>query len=381
MNLKSKKVIVVSNITDHSGPTEGLVGFLQKNSRLLLTIYHPFFYCRERRSKARFYSRGKLVEEKFSPQLSLPEFVKYFTDFLLTLYYTVKFRNRFALFIGVNCLHASLGVIYRGLGLVDEVVFYGIDWVPRRFQNPFFNWLYFQIDRLALKQADYVWSLSEEMVKVREKQGVPVKKNMLVPNGVNFEEIKKIPRRKIKRQTLVLLGALHESKGVDLVIKTMPKIWQDFPKVSLVVIGSTPKVKGIPSYEKIFRSLGRRVSVLGAISHERVLATLPELGVGLSPYSPEESSLSRYAWPARVIDYLACGLPVIITPVPAVAQEIKKKKAGILVNYNEKELIAAVRKLLTEDKFYFQARKNAVALVKYLSWDNIFKKAFKQMNQ
>jgi len=381
MNLKSKKVIVVSNITDHSGPTEGLVGFLQKNSQLLLAIYHPFFYCRDRKSKARFFIKGKLMKEMLSPQLSLPEFIKYFVDFLFTLYYTIKFRNRFDLFIGVNCLHASLGVVYRRLGLVDDVVFYGIDWVPRRFENPFFNWLYFQIDRLALKKADYVWSLSEEMVKVRERQGVPVKKNMLVPNGVNFEEIKKIPRSKIKRQTLVLLGALHESKGVDLVIKTMPKIWQDFPKVSLVVIGSTPKVTGIPSYEKIFRSLGRRVSVLGAIPHERVLAILPELGIGLSPYSPEESSLSRYAWPARVIDYLACGLPVIITPVPAVAQKIKKKKAGVLINYNEKEFIEAIRKLLTEDKFYFQARKNATALVKHLSWDNIFKKAFEQMNK
>ena len=67
-----------------------------------------------------------------------------------------------------------MGIIYRGLGLVDEVIFYGIDWMPRRFQNSFFNWLYFQIDNLAINKADYVWNLSEEMVKVRKKQGVPL---------------------------------------------------------------------------------------------------------------------------------------------------------------------------------------------------------------
>jgi glycosyltransferase involved in cell wall biosynthesis len=374
--LRIKKIILVSNVTDHSGPTEGLASFLQKNSAELLTIYHPFFYCKDRKSRARLFVKGKLTREEIFPQLSLPEFVKYFVDLLLTIYYTLRFRRKFDLFIGVNCLHAFVGIVCRKLGLVSKVIFYGIDWMPRRFKNPFFNWLYFQVDRWALQGADYIWNLSEEMAKVRKKQGVPDKKNLLVPNGVNFDEIKRVAKGKIKRQTLVLLGALHESKGVDLVIKAMPKIWQEFPKVKLVVIGSTPKVTGIRPYEKIFRSLGNRVSVLGVLPHEKVLAILPEFGVGLSPYSPEETSLSRYAWPARVIDYLACGLPVVITPVPAVAQAIKKKKAGVLIGYNEKEFIEAIRKLLTNDQFYFQARKNAVALVKHLSWDNIFKKAF-----
>jgi len=381
MKLKQKKIFLVSNVTDHSGPTEGLVGFLQKNSALLLTVYHPFFYCQDRRSKAKLFVKGKLIREEISPQLSLSEFVKYLTDFLLTLYYTIKFKQKWHLFIGVNCFHALVGIIYRGLGLVDKVIFYGIDWMPRRFQNSFFNWLYFQIDSLVIKKADYVWNLSEEMVKVRKKQGIPAENNFLVPNGVNFEEIRKVPRQKIKRQTLVLLGALHKSKGVELVIKVMPKIWQEFPQARLVVIGSTPKVKGIPPYEKLFRSLGKRVRVKGALPHEKVLATLPELGIGLSPYSSEANNLSRYAWPARVIDYLACGLPVIITPVPAVAQKIKKEKAGILINYDEKELVEAIKKLLTDGQFYFQARKKAVAMVKYLNWDNIFKKAFAEIDE
>ncbi len=376
MNLSGKKVLLVSNVTDHSGPTEGLVGFLQKNSGLLVSIYHPFYYCRDRKSKARLFKKNVLVKELISPQLTLPEFVKYLADFFLTLYDTLIFGQKYDLFIGVNCFYALLGVFYRRLGLTEKVIFYGIDWMPRRFAHRFFNWLYYRIDRLAIRYSDYVWSLSGEMVKIRKEQGVPSGKNLLVPNGVNFEEVKETSQGKIERQSLVLLGALHASKGVDLVIRSMPKIWQRFPQAKLVVIGSTPKAPGLPNYEKIFKSLGSRVVVLGVIPHEKVLATLPKMGIGLSPYSPEESNLSRYAWPARVIDYLACGLPVIITPVPAVAREIEKKQAGILIKYSEAELLGAVEKLFKDDDFYFQARRNARELVRHLDWEEIFRQAF-----
>ncbi|PIS08816.1 hypothetical protein COT75_05040 [Candidatus Beckwithbacteria bacterium CG10_big_fil_rev_8_21_14_0_10_34_10] len=379
MKLNQKKIILVSNITDHSGPTEGLADFLLKNSKTLLTIYHPFFYCHDKKSKVNFFSKSELIKKIASPSLALPEFLKYFTDLILTFYYALKFKQKFDLYIGVNCLHAGVGIIFKKLGLVKKVVFYTIDWMPQRFNNPFFNWLYYKVDKFSINHSDSVWNLSQSIVKIRKKQNLPSSKNIFVPNGINFKEIKKVKKNKIKRKTLVLLGALHPSKGVDLVIKALPLLWKKFPQLKLVVIGSTPKIKQIKNYEKIFSSMGRKVIIKGILPHQKILSFLPQFGIALAPYHPQKNNFSYYAWPARVIDYLACQLPVIITPVPQVAKNIQEKKAGVLIKYNEKELVKAVGKLLTNDQFYWQARKNAFKLVKHLSWNNIFEKALEKI--
>jgi len=376
INLKQKKFLLVSNITDHSGPTEGLTDFLTKNSNLLVTIYHPFYYCQDKRSQVRLFKKGKLITKAISLPLALPEFLKYLSDLFLTFYYTLKFKNKFDFYLGINCLHALVGIVYRKLGLVNKVIFYTIDWMPYRFKNPFYNWLYFKIDCFSRQNADFVWNLSEKITQIRKNQGVPNCKNLFVPNGVNFQNIKKPLKSQVKKEVLVLLGALHPDKGVDLVIKTMPKIWQKFPQIKLVVIGNTPKINNLKPYEKILSSLDKRVTVLGSIPHQKVLSILPKMGIGLAPYNPQKNNFSYYAWPARVIDYLACGLPVIITPVPLIAQKIAQKKAGILINYQVKELIKAVAKLINDDQYYWQAHRNTQKLVKDLSWHKIFKKAF-----
>jgi len=375
-NLRNKRVLLVSNLTDLSGPTEGLESFLINKVKLLATIYHPFFYCHDKRSKANLYSDGKIKKSFISRDFKLPEFIKYLFDQILNIYYSVRFGKHYDIFIGVNCLHAFLGLIYKKIGLTKTVIFYTIDWMPQRFSNRIINRFYFLIDKIAYTHADFVWNLSEDITDVRKRQGVSSKKNLLVPNGLNTEEIKNVPLDKINRQSLVLLGALHESKGVDLVIESLPAIWEKFPKVKLIVIGLTPQAAGIKPYEKILSALGDRVKILGALKHEKILELLPTFGIGLSPYSPDAKNLSRYAWPARVIDYLACGLPVIITPVPKIAYNISENKAGILISYNKDELIEAVYKLLTDDKFYFNARLNAREMVSLLSWENIFQKAF-----
>lgn len=379
INLKQKKFLLVSNITDHSGPTEGLTDFLTKNSSLLVTIYHPFYYCQGKRSKVNLFKKGKLISKAISPPLALPEFLKYLVDLFLTFYYTLKFKNKFDFYLGINCLHALVGIVYRKLGLVNKVIFYTIDWTPHRFKNPFYNWLYFKIDYFSRQNADFVWNLSEKITQIRKDQGIPNHKNLFVPNGVNFQNIKKPFKSQIKKEVLVLLGALHPDKGVDLVIKAMPKIWQKFPQIKLVVIGNTPKINKIKPYEKILSSLDKRITVLGSIPHQKVLSILPKMGIGLAPYSPQKNNFSYYAWPARVIDYLACGLPVIITPVPLIAQKIAQKKAGILINYQVKELIKAIAKLMNDDQYYWQARRNTKKLVKDLNWNKIFKKAFNKI--
>ena len=72
-----------------------------------------------------------------------------------------------------------------------------------------------------------------------------------------------------------------------------------------------------------------RVSFTGFVSSdEEVYRILSGCGLALATYPPDDATYKRYCDPGKVKIYLACGLPVLITNVPAVACEIAARGAG-----------------------------------------------------
>ena len=57
---------------------------------------------------------------------------------------------------------------------------------------------------------------------------------------------------------------------------------------------------------------------------------------------------------------------------PWIAAEIEKKRMGLVVKYDKSALTEAVIKLLKDDKFYAESRKNAISFASKLDWNQIF---------
>jgi len=51
--MRFKSIVLVSHVTDLSGPSEAVENYLKTRSDTLGVIYHPFHYCADRRSRAR----------------------------------------------------------------------------------------------------------------------------------------------------------------------------------------------------------------------------------------------------------------------------------------------------------------------------------------
>jgi len=101
----------------------------------------------------------------------------------------------------------------------------------------------------------------------------------------------------------------------------------------------------------------------------------------LAPYLENKTSFSYFCDPTKVKEYLACGLPVIITRVPWIWQKIEKKPMGLAIDYQKQALKDAILKLLSDSELHSLCRKNGLHFSKNLDWDNIFLKAFKLSNR
>jgi glycosyltransferase involved in cell wall biosynthesis len=102
------------------------------------------------------------------------------------------------------------------------------------------------------------------------------------------------------------------------------------------------------------------VHLLGARPYVALPEVLRGADVALVPYAIND--LTRSVFPMKVYEYLAAGLPVVTTPLPALAET-----TGVLVAADAPATVAAVERALAEDGQ--AARRARSAAVRENSWD------------
>jgi len=105
---------------------------------------------------------------------------------------------------------------------------------------------------------------------------------------------------------------------------------------------------------------------------------LTESAIGLAPYVPGADTYTQYTDPGKPKLYLACGLPVIITDVPASADLIDKAKAGIKVDYTPESIAQAIKRLLSDDELFNNYRDNAINLGKQFNTPDLIANAIEK---
>jgi glycosyltransferase involved in cell wall biosynthesis len=114
----------------------------------------------------------------------------------------------------------------------------------------------------------------------------------------------------LPRPRLVFQGAIVATK-LDLGL--LAEIAARRPGWSIVLVG--PHGAGDPSTDLGALEAAPNIHLLGARRQEELPAVLAAADIGLIPYAIND--LTRSVFPMKVYEYLAAGLPVVSTPLPA----------------------------------------------------------------
>jgi len=376
-SIKSNNLIVeVTHVTEIYGPAQALENYLKQNSSEFLIIAHPLSTSSLNYSTCKIYVNGGLRRTIHYRTLKSPEVISYIQHFLLTLYILLfKVKRKVDIYIGIDNLNAFTGVLLKTLGLVNKVIFYVIDYTPIRFKNKILNFSYHVLNVICVKHTNYVWNVSKRIAILWKILGIEDWKNIIVPIGVELKKVGKVSRDGIRRNILVYAGHLTKSKGVQLAIEAMEEVVKNFPNVRLEIIGTGPFERDLKEMVKE-KNLERWVKFLGRMEHNELMRYLPTCGIALATYEPDPNNITYYADPTKPKEYLACGLPVIISRVPWIAREIERTPMGIAINYDKHELANAITKLLLDESFYEKCREKAIEFASKLDWSKIYSDAF-----
>lgn len=379
---RPSRILVAAHVSRIYGPVQALQHWLTRRRADFVFVALPFSYSgiprawmEERRGGRLAARREAHAASGWDPWLWTRDFF-----FVVRSGWRASREAPLDLFIGVDALNALAGLTLRALGRTRRVVFYVIDYTPRRFSQAWLNWIYRTVDRLAATHSDRVWNLSERMRQVRRSQGVPEDRNQLVPVGVELAKVRHPPRAQVRRKTLLYMGALHANKGIQLMIEAFPEILKKVPGAELYIIGFGP-------FEAEAKRLAaasparERIHLPGGMDHAKLFREVPRYGVALAPYLDDPDSYTWWCDPTKPKEYLACGLPLIITKVPWIWERVAdpKRPLGVAIDYKKEQLVAAAVKLLGDQRFYWRCRRNALDFASRLDWDAIYRRAFQSL--
>ena len=165
-------------------------------------------------------------------------------------------------------------------------------------------------ERLAWRRADHVFTVTSVLARRIGREGVPVQRLSVTPNGIDPQRFSSLPDRAEAKRRLGLDGRLvlgftgfvREWHGLESILDLMA----EHPDVNLhlLLVGDGPARPMLE--EKAYAlDLTGRVTFTGVVEREQVPAYVAAFDVALQP------AVVPYASPLKLFEYLAAGCAIV----------------------------------------------------------------------
>ena len=198
-----------------------------------------------------------------------------------------------------------------------------------------------QIVKYTLKKADAivcdclaVKARIEDMVKRKEEDfiifsyGIDPKVFNKQNKGSGFRKKLGLENKKV----LISTRNLYFVYNVKLIIKALPMILSQEPEVRVIIVGSGPEENNLKKIVKDMR-LGDFVHFVGTVPNNELPVYLNDSDIYVSTSLSDGTSQS-------LMEALACGLPVVVTDVPANMEWVKDEEGGFIVSKADADMLA-----------------------------------------
>jgi glycosyltransferase involved in cell wall biosynthesis len=182
----------------------------------------------------------------------------------------------------------------------------------------------------ALQRADAIVAVSGALAESMQRLGAPADRIHIVPNGIDRDLFhygdQAAARRKIgiypDDKMLLSVGNLTELKGHELVIEAVAQLRARGIRATYHIIGSGEEEERL---DRRISDLGLSdcVHLQGSIANERLRPWYQAASVYVL-------ASSREGWPNVLNEALACGTPVVATPVGGVPEIVRHGDNGLL---------------------------------------------------
>jgi len=231
------------------------------------------------------------------------------------------------------------------------------------YKIPFFRYL----DRFIIKNSNIIttvsYSLKNKIKHIREK------KVFVIQNGVDLSLFKHLNKNKcradlglpLNAKIVAYTGSLQRTQGIDLLVKVFKALKNEIPNLHLLIAGRFYKDE-----EKYINLKQKGIIYKGSLPQKDIVKVINSADVVVVPSTTNE--FTKYCFPYKVVEYMACNIPIVATNVGDVGKILSDYKNSLCKPNNVGDLKDKIKKQLKIKKIDYRktAEKN--------SWHNIAKR-------
>lgn len=308
-------------------------------------------------------STGKKIDKSISfnisfkePFCSLIKFIMHCYVFFILL--KIIENNKYDICIAESSTLGMLAWILKKIGKCKMTVFFAGDIYATHIKGIVGFFLIFsqELLRKISYKNNLIWYINRRIEKWDRDHGFIAERSFI--GGIfsfDYRKVIKYRRHSRKMYQMCYIGRIDQHAGLDMVIRSIKYIKQRIPNITFKVIGGYLE-DDLLYYKELARreEVLDRVQFLGFIKDTKeVDEIIAESALGMAVYDPHRSSGTFYIDPGKVRDYLEMGTPVVITKQgPLVVRDIEKYNAGIIVEYDPRDIAEKIIEVFQDEKKY-----------------------------
>lgn len=191
-------------------------------------------------------------------------------------------------------------------------------------KNSFFEKISRKFEQMCYFVCDGITVTTEQIRNIiGETSDVSVDKIKVISNGV---DTKMFTPLKIKKNRIIYSGLLGHAQELEKVFLAIKKLHKKFP-IEFYIVGDGDTKKNLEAAVKK-EGLGGIVIFTGRLPRDQIPGLIAESLIGVAPLKDLVSL--RYAIPTKIYEYMACGIPFIVTGRGEIERLARESGAGVV---------------------------------------------------
>jgi glycosyltransferase involved in cell wall biosynthesis len=163
-------------------------------------------------------------------------------------------------------------------------------------------------------------------------------KVVVVRNGMDRQRFAPRAAEPAGPPTVLCVGRLVEKKGIDTLLAACGRLADEGVELRLELVGDGPMRHALAARAREL-GIGERVRFRGDLDEDAVLEAYRRAAV-LALACRRAADGDRDGLPVVLVEAMACGLPVVTTPISGIPEVVRDGESGLLVDPDDPPALA-----------------------------------------